>query len=59
MKRFGAEGEVFDPNIHQAMFEADVPGAEPGTIITVMKPGFTIKERLLRPAQVGVKKKTA
>ncbi|MGF1502990.1 MAG: nucleotide exchange factor GrpE [Paracoccaceae bacterium] len=49
-------GERFDPNRHQAMFEAPVPGATPGTVIEVMQAGFTIAERLLRPALVGVAK---
>ncbi len=47
-------GERFDPNLHQAMFEAPVPGTKSGDIIQVMGTGFTIGERLLRPAQVGV-----
>ncbi|MBY8977560.1 nucleotide exchange factor GrpE [Rhodobacteraceae bacterium NNCM2] len=50
------KGEKFDPNRHQAMFEAPVPGAENGTIIEVMQAGFTIADRLLRPALVGVAK---
>ena len=49
-----ARGEKFDPNLHQAMFEAPVPNAEPGTIVEVLQDGFTIAERLLRPAMVGV-----
>jgi molecular chaperone GrpE len=47
-------GERFDPKLHQAMFEAPVPGTKAGEIIQVMNAGFTIGERLLRPAQVGV-----
>ena len=47
-------GEKFDPKLHQAMFEAPVPNAPAGTVIQVMNAGFTIGERLLRPAQVGV-----
>lgn len=47
-------GERFDPKLHQAMFEAPVPGTKAGDIIQVMNPGFTIGDRLLRPAQVGV-----
>ncbi|MEL6583496.1 MAG: nucleotide exchange factor GrpE [Pseudomonadota bacterium] len=47
-------GEKFDPKLHQAMFEAPLPGAEPGTVIQVMTEGFMISDRLLRPAQVGV-----
>jgi molecular chaperone GrpE len=50
-------GEKFDPNRHQAMFEAPIPGAEPGTVIEVMQAGFTIADRLLRPALVGVARK--
>ncbi|WP_112320868.1 nucleotide exchange factor GrpE [Oceanibium sediminis] len=49
-----AEGEKFDPKLHQAMFEAPVPDHPAGAIIQVMAPGFVIGERLLRPAQVGV-----
>ena len=49
-------GEKFDPNLHQAMFEAPVPGAENGSILEVMQAGFTISGRLLRPALVGVAK---
>lgn len=47
-------GDKFDPNEHQAMFEAPMPGAAPGTVIQVMQAGFTIADRLLRPAMVGV-----
>jgi molecular chaperone GrpE len=47
-------GERFDPKLHQAMFEAPVPGTRAGDIIQVMGEGFTIGDRLLRPAQVGV-----
>lgn len=47
-------GDKFDPKLHQAMFEAPVPNAPAGTIIQVMNVGFTIGDRLLRPAQVGV-----
>ena len=49
-----AVGDRFDPKLHQAMFEAPVPGTRAGDIIQVMGVGFTIGERLLRPAQVGV-----
>jgi molecular chaperone GrpE len=47
-------GDRFDPKLHQAMFEAPVPGTRAGDIIQVMSEGFTIGDRLLRPAQVGV-----
>lgn len=49
-----APGDRFDPNLHQAMFEAPVPGTKAGDIIQVLGQGFTIGDRLLRPAQVGV-----
>lgn len=50
------KGEKFDPNRHQAMFEAPVPGAPAGAVIEVMQEGFVIGDRLLRPALVGVAK---
>ena len=47
-------GERFDPNIHEAMFEAPLPGTNAGDIIQVSAEGFMLHDRLLRPAQVGV-----
>lgn len=47
-------GDRFDPKIHEAMFEAPVPGTKAGEIIQVATEGFMLHERLLRPAQVGV-----
>jgi molecular chaperone GrpE len=47
-------GDRFDPKLHQALFEAPVPGTKAGDIIQVMGVGFNIGDRLLRPAQVGV-----
>jgi molecular chaperone GrpE len=47
-------GDAFDPQHHQAMFEAPVPGTKAGEIIQVMAEGFLLHDRLLRPAQVGV-----
>ncbi|HQU67643.1 MAG TPA: nucleotide exchange factor GrpE [Albidovulum sp.] len=49
-----AIGDRFDPQMHQAMFEAPVPGTKAGDIIQVMTDGFMLHDRLLRPAQVGV-----
>lgn len=49
-------GVKFDPHLHQAMFEAPIEGAESGTVIETLQPGFTISGRLLRPAMVGVAK---
>ncbi|MEY1557118.1 nucleotide exchange factor GrpE [Yoonia sp. R2331] len=47
-------GDKFDPQLHQAMFEAPVPGTKSGHILEVMAEGFLLHDRLLRPAQVGV-----
>lgn len=47
-------GDKFDPQIHEAMFEAPVPGTKSGEIIQVSAEGFMLNDRLLRPAQVGV-----
>lgn len=49
-----AIGDMFDPQNHEAMFEAPVPGTKAGQIIQVMTEGFLLHDRLLRPAQVGV-----
>ena len=49
-------GEKFDPNLHEAMFEAPGTGQEAGTIIDVVETGFMMQERLLRPAKVGIAK---
>ena len=47
-------GERFNPQQHEAMFEAPVPGTKAGEIIQVSAVGFMLHDRLLRPAQVGV-----
>ena len=47
-------GDRFDPQDHEAMFEAPIPGTKAGDIIQVMAEGFMLHDRLLRPAQVGV-----
>lgn len=47
-------GDTFDPKLHQAMFEAPLPGTKAGEIIDVAGEGFMLHDRLLRPAQVGV-----
>lgn len=47
-------GDPFDPQEHEAMFEAPVPGTKAGDIIQIMNVGFMIHDRLLRAAQVGV-----
>ena len=47
-------GDKFDPQQHEAMFEAPVPGTKQGEIIQVSAEGFMLHDRILRPAQVGV-----
>lgn len=49
-------GQKFDPQFHEAMFEAPVPGAENGTVFQVLETGYVIHDRLLRPAKVGIAK---
>jgi molecular chaperone GrpE len=52
-------GEKFDHNRHQAMFEVATADQAPGTIVQALQPGYTIAERLLRPALVAVAKAPA
>ncbi|MGD9809760.1 MAG: nucleotide exchange factor GrpE [Sphingobium sp.] len=56
IEKVKALGETLDPNLHQAMMELPHAEAAPGTIIQEMQAGYRIKERLLRPALVGVAK---
>ena len=50
------EGEKFDYNFHQAMFEVPTDEVEPGMVVQVAQPGYQLHDRLLRPAMVGVSK---
>ena len=50
------EGERFDPNFHQALFEVPGSGQPNGTVVQVVQTGYKIGERVLRPALVGVAK---
>jgi molecular chaperone GrpE len=54
VKPFDPTGDKFDPNRHEALYQVPMPGKEPGTIIDCQKIGYTIKDRVLRAAQVGV-----
>jgi molecular chaperone GrpE len=54
--RIEALGEKLDPNRHQAMLEIPDDAADPGTIVQELQSGYLIKDRLLRPALVGVAK---
>jgi molecular chaperone GrpE len=56
IKRIDPQGERFDHNFHQAMFEVDDTGQPAGTIVQVLQPGYVMHDRLLRPAMVAVAK---
>lgn len=58
VKKFDPIGEKFDPNFQQAMFEIPDSSVAPGTVVQVVQAGYTIGERVLRPALVGIAKKT-
>ncbi|KAI9014867.1 GrpE-domain-containing protein [Gaertneriomyces semiglobifer] len=58
IEEFSPHGEKFDPNWHEALFQAPIPGKEAGTIFEVAKTGYRIGDRVLRPAQVGVVQST-
>jgi molecular chaperone GrpE len=57
--KIDAMGQRLDPNRHQAMIELESASVEPGTIVQEMQGGYMIKDRLLRPALVGVAKAPA
>ncbi|MXP09537.1 nucleotide exchange factor GrpE [Pseudoblastomonas halimionae] len=57
ISRIAAVGLPLDPNQHQAMMEVPTDDAEPGTIVQEMQAGYMLRDRLLRPAMVGVAKK--
>jgi molecular chaperone GrpE len=59
VKRVEAKGQKFDPGFHQAIYEADVPDAQPGTVAEEIQAGYAIGERVLRPALVSVVKRPA
>ncbi|KAL4254056.1 GrpE protein [Abortiporus biennis] len=59
VKPFEPLGDKFDPNRHEALYQAPIPGKEPGTVHDVQKTGYTIKDRVLRAAQVGVVQDTS
>ena len=56
VKKFDPQGQKFDPNFHQAMYEVPDASVPAGTVVQVMQAGYTIGERVLRPALVGVAK---
>nr|WP_321461695.1 nucleotide exchange factor GrpE [uncultured Cohaesibacter sp.] len=56
VKKLNPEGEKFDPNYHQAMFEVPNPDVPNNSVIQVVQAGYVIGSRVLRPAMVGVAK---
>ena len=59
MTKLSPEGEKFDPNFHQAMFEMPHETLPAGAVAQVMQSGWKIGERVLRPALVGISKGAA
>ena len=56
VRQFSPQGEKFDPNLHQAMFEVPDATVPAGSVVQVVQPGYMIGDRILRPALVGVSK---
>ena len=56
VKKFSPQGEKFDPNLHQAMFEMETAEGPPGYVAQVIQAGYMIGDRVLRPAMVAVSK---
>ena len=56
VKRLDPSGGRFDPNFHQAMYEVPDPSVPAGTVVQVVQAGYTIGDRVLRPALVAVSK---
>ena len=56
VRKIEPQGQKFDPNLHQAMLEIPDASVPAGTVVQIMQPGYTIGERVLRPALVGVSK---
>jgi molecular chaperone GrpE len=57
VKKVDALNQKFDPNLHQAMYEVPDPSVPAGMVVQVLQDGFTIGDRILRPAMVGVSKR--
>jgi molecular chaperone GrpE len=56
VRQYTPQGEKFDPNVHQAMYEVPDASVPAGSVVQVVQPGYMIGERVLRPAMVGVSK---
>lgn len=55
LQRFGAVGEEFDPNLHEALMHEDADDVETAVISLVIQPGYSMNDRVLRPARVGTR----
>jgi molecular chaperone GrpE len=58
IQKIDALGKPFDPTLHEAVMEVDDPSQPPGTVVRVVEDGYTIHDRLLRPARVLVAKRS-
>jgi molecular chaperone GrpE len=58
VRRIETKGQKFDPAVHQAMFEMESPDAQPGTVVEEIQAGYVIGDRTLRPALVGIAKRS-
>lgn len=56
MKKIDPLDKEFDPNMHEAVFQLEMPNKEPGTVFSVQQPGYELNGRVLRAAKVGVAK---
>jgi molecular chaperone GrpE len=56
IKQLDPEGELFNPQMHEAMTMQEAQGVEPNTVINVLQKGYTLNERVIRPARVIVAK---
>jgi molecular chaperone GrpE (heat shock protein) len=54
IRRIASVGEPFDPRLHNAVLTVPADGAQPGTVVAVLAPGYLIHDRVVRPAQVSV-----
>ena len=54
LERISAEGQPFDPRVHEALLQEDAPERAPGVVVRELRPGYRLGDRVLRPAQVSV-----
>jgi molecular chaperone GrpE len=54
LERISAEGQPFDPRVHEALLQEDAPERTPGVVVRELRPGYRLGDRVLRPTQVSV-----